>query len=256
MRFIKSIFRFWIVLWIFSCKPLYSSIIELKKAPSHNEWSKLLHKHVSENGNVNYAGFQKDSSLLYAYLQTLQEATPNENLWTQNEQKAFWINAYNAFTIKLILKYYPIQSIKDIGSSIKIPFINTPWDIKFIKINQEKLDLNNIEHSKLRNHFKDARIHFALVCASVSCPVLLNEAYIAEKLDEQLDAQARIFIKDMSRNILTVNEIKISKIFEWYSMDFTSYGVSIIDYINQYAPIVINANAKISYIDYNWRLNE
>ncbi len=225
------------------------------KAPSHEIWNALLKKNVTPDGKVNYKEFIKDSVKLNKYLKLLTDNPPNEKTWSANEQKAFWINAYNAYTVKLITKYYPIKSIKDIGSSIQIPFVNTPWDVKFIFIGKEKMDLNNIEHGQLRKKFDDPRIHFAVVCASKSCPELLNEAYDPERLDQQLDSQAKIFLKDSFRNKVSPNNPQLSKIFDWYKMDFTKKE-SLIDFLNKYAPVKINANAKITYLDYDWGLNE
>lgn len=225
------------------------------KAPSHELWNTLLKKNVAADGKVNYKAFVKDSVELNKYLKLLTDNPPNEKIWTANEQKAFWINAYNAFTIKLIIKYYPIKSIKDIGSKIQIPFVNTPWDVKFISIGKEKMDLNNIEHGQLRKKFDDPRIHFALVCASKSCPALINEAYDAARIEQQLDNQGKAFLKDVSRNKISADNPQLSKIFDWYKTDFTKKG-SLIDFLNNYALVKINANAKITYLDYDWSLNE
>lgn len=226
------------------------------KAPVHDIWSGLLKKHVSSNGKVNYKGFITDSATLNKYLKILSDSKPDEKTWSVNEQKAFWINAYNAFTVKLIILNYPVKSIKDVGAKMQIPFVNTPWDIKFIKIAGEKYDLNNIEHAKLRRKFGDARVHFALVCASKSCPILWNEAYTADNLDQQLDTQAKVFLSDKSRNNVSADSPKLSKIFDWYGMDFKSKGVTLIDFINRYSTTKINSNAKVSYLDYSWDLNE
>ena len=125
---------------------------------SHSVFDTLLHRHVSE-GKVDYKGFQKDSVLFNRYTRILRANHPGEN-WTKDEKMAYWINAYNAFTIELILKNYPVKSIKDISS---------PWDQEFIQIRENLYSLNNIEHEILRP-MGDARIHFAIVCASYSCP--------------------------------------------------------------------------------------
>ncbi|MGE0566436.1 MAG: DUF547 domain-containing protein [Bacteroidia bacterium] len=225
------------------------------KAPSHEIWNNLLKKNVSADGKVNYKGFIKDSVELNKYLKLLTDNPPNEKTWSANEQKAFWINAYNAFTVKLIIKYYPIKSIKDIGSKIQIPFVNTPWDVKFIFIGKEKMDLNNIEHGQLRKKFNDPRIHFAIVCASKSCPALLNEAFDPARLDQQLDNQAKVFLKDSFRNKVSATNPQLSKLFDWYKMDFTKKE-SLIEFLNKYSSVKINANAKITYLDYDWNLNE
>ena len=223
-----------------------------QKAPSHQQWDKLLKKHVNESGLVNYKGFQSDVSELNAYLKTLSDNAPQKN-WTENEQKAFWINAYNAFTVSLILQHYPVKSIKDIGG--KLYKINTAWDIRFIQIGKEKYDLNNIEHKFLRRQYEDPRIHFAIVCASMSCAKLRREAYTAAQLDAQLDAAGKDFLNDKSKNRIAADKAELSKYFSWYQSDFTKKG-TLVDFINKYSQIKINGNTRISYIDYNWSLNE
>ncbi|MCK5368247.1 MAG: DUF547 domain-containing protein, partial [Cyclobacteriaceae bacterium] len=167
----------------------------------------------------------------------------------------YWINAYNAFTVKLIIDHYPLESIKDIGSAIQIPFVNSPWDIKFIEINGKKLDLNNIEHSILRKKFDEPRIHFAINCASFSCPKLRREAYVANNLDVQLEKQAIQFINDLERNSISGSHAEVSKIFSWFKGDFTKEG-SLVDFLNQYSNTEIGKESKISYMNYNWALNE
>ena len=223
--------------------------------PSHQIWDKLLKKHVSIDGLVQYKGFIEDSLELNKYLKLLSENPPNEKSWTVTQQKAYWVNAYNAFTIKLILKHYPLKSIKDIGSTIQIPFVNTPWDIEFISIGDQKMDLNDIEHQQLRKRFNDPRIHFAIVCASKSCPALLNDAYTAKQLNQQLNSRAIEFLSDNSRNKIAVEQVQLSKIFDWYESDFTSNG-TIIDFLNKSSPVKINKSAKISHMEYDWNLNE
>ena len=218
----------------------------------HNVWDSLLRAHVDEDGWVDYEGIIRDSSKLNKYLHLLKTHHPNDK-WSVNEQKAYWINAYNAYTVKLIVDHYPIPSIKDIKKGI--PFINTVWDIKFIHIEGATYDLNNIEHGILRPKFKDPRVHFAINCASFSCPALRNEAYKAKKLDKQLDDAARKFLADKNKNIITPTDIQISKIFSWYRTDFKTQSGNIIDFLNQYAPVKIEEDAKISYLDYNWSLN-
>ena len=228
--------------------------INVSAQVSHDIWNGLLKKHVSAEGKVDYKGFIKDTSELNKYLKILSVTPPNEAVWSKNDQMAYWINAYNAFTVKLIIKYYPVKSIKDIAG--KIPFVNTPWDIKFIKIGSETLDLNNIEHGRLRKKFNDPRVHMALVCASKSCPILLNQAYTGAKLDDQLAKQAKAFLADPYRNKISADKPQLSHIFKWYGMDFKKNGGSVIGFINKYSDIKINENANISHLDYDWSLNE
>ncbi len=223
---------------------------------SHDEFDRLLKKYVSSSGKVNYKGFINDSSALNKYLNSLRNTPPNDKTWTKSEQMAYWINAYNAFTIKLIIDNYPIGSIKDISSTIQIPFVNTPWDIKFITIGDIRMDLNQIEHGILRKKFDDPRVHMALVCASKSCPILLDQAYTPEKLDQQLTRQTKAFLVDPMRNKISEEKLQLSMIFKWYHMDFEKNGGSVTSFINTYSTYAIKTNAKISYLEYDWRLND
>lgn len=220
---------------------------------SHVIWDKLLKKHVNSSGFVDYAGFKQDQVELKKYL-TLIEGNAPAKSWSNDERLAYWINAYNAFTIQLILDNADkgITSIKDIGSKIKVPFVNTPWDVKFITIGGKKMDLNNIEHGIIRKEFDEPRIHFALVCAAKSCPPLRNEAFVASRLKKQLQEQGVKFINDASKNKITPNSAKVSKILDWYGGDFKK---SKVDIINDYSKVKVNQNATISYMDYNWSLN-
>lgn len=225
------------------------------KPVSHQIWDQLLKKHVGDNGKINYKGFIKDTTKLNQYIELISSHYPNDQYWSREQQMAYWINAYNAFTVQLVIRHYPVKSIKDIGSKFQVTFINTVWDIKFINIEGDKMDLNNIEHGILRKKFRDPRIHFAINCASNSCPQLRNEAFDPEKLDKQLEEQAIAFINDPSKNIIRADGIKISKIFSWFKGDFTRSS-SLIDFLNTYSKVKINAKVKIDYVKYDWELNE
>ncbi len=220
---------------------------------SHEIFDDLLKKYVDEKGWVNYAGFLEEQDRFQTYLKLLQENPPAEN-FSEHEKLAYWINAYNAFTIELILQHKPDSSIKDIGSKIQIPFVNTPWQIDFIEVNGKKIDLDDIEHGIIRKQFDEPRIHFALVCASTSCPSLRQEAYSAEKLEQQLTDQAKKFINDPTKNQIDKNNIKISKLFDWYGGDFKKKG-PVIKFLNQYSEVQINAKADVEYMEYDWKLN-
>ncbi|QNF35132.1 DUF547 domain-containing protein [Adhaeribacter swui] len=221
---------------------------------SHALFTSLLQKYVDEHGRVNYRGLLQDSASLNQYLQLLSQNPPGPN-WTTNEKLAYWINAYNGFTLKLVLRHYPVKSIKNIGNKLAIPFVNTVWDISFIKIGDKSFTLNKIEHGILRKDFTEPRIHFAIVCASQSCPKLRREAYTAANIDTQLNNQAEIFINDPFRNKIQTNQVQISKIFSWFKGDFTREK-SLIAYLNQYSTIKINPDARVSSLPYNWNLNE
>ena len=223
---------------------------------SHEAWTELLNQYVSESGKVDYAGFQADSVSLNTYLELLSKNSPNDKNWNRNEQLAYWINAYNAFTIQLVIRHYPLVSIKDISKGIDIPFISSVWDMKFISIGGKKIDLNNIEHSYIRNEFKEPRIHFALVCASYSCPRLLKEAYTADQLESQLDLQTRNFLQDTRKNQLSADAPKLSKILSWYRMDFNKDGNTVKSFINSYSDVKLSEKAELTYLEYDWTLNE
>lgn len=216
----------------------------LDEATDHNKWNALLQKNVSKDGTVNYKAFQKDGKELQSYLDELSARVPNRS-WSRNATLAYWINTYNAFTVKLILDNMPIKSIKD---------INNPWGKKFIYLANKKYSLEEIEHEILRK-MDEPRIHFAINCASFSCPNLLNSAYTETKLEQQLNTVAKSFINDKSKNSITANKIEISKIFDWFAGDFKKEG-SVISFLNQYSSIKINPKAKLNYKDYNWSLND
>ncbi len=220
---------------------------------SHATWDKLLKKHVNGSGFVDYGGFKKDQAALKMYLNLLEKNAPAKS-WSNDEKLAYWINAYNAFTVQLILDNADkgITSIKDIGSKIKVPFVNTPWDVKFITIGGKKMDLNNIEHGIIRKEFNEPRIHFALVCAAKSCPPLRNEAFVANRLEKQLQEQGVKFMNDTSKNKITPKSAQITKILDWYGGDFKK---SKADIINDYSKVKVSKDATITYMDYNWSLN-
>lgn len=215
----------------------------------HSQFNSLLKEHVSSSGKVSYSGFKSDKAKLQKYLDELETNTVASD-WSSSEIKAYWINAYNAYTIKLMVDNYPLKSIKNLKFDGK-----SAWDRKWIKIGGATLSLNDIEHKKLRAKYKEPRIHFAVNCASFSCPILLNEAYTASKLESQLTKQAKKFINSSARNKITADKVEISKLFDWYKADFTSKG-SIIDYLNKYSTVKINDSATITYLTYNWKINE
>ena len=210
----------------------------------HSIFNALLEAHVTPEGIVNYKGFLKDKAKLNTYLEQLANQRP-EDSWTHEDKLAYWMNVYNAFTIKLIMNNYPVKSIKD---------IKDPWDARFFKLGKKWYNLNEVEHKILRK-MGDARIHFGINCASFSCPPLLNKAFTAENVDAELALLAKRFINDSQRNTITNDRIAISKIFQWFSKDFKTDG-SLIDFLNKYSEITINKNAKKTYLKYNWELNE
>jgi len=222
-------------------------------AVSHVLWDSLLQVHVTDEGWVDYQGFIRDSNRLNAYLTSLELAHPQSS-WSRSEQMAYWINAYNAFTVQLIVQHYPVSTIKDIKRGI--PFINTVWDIPFIHIQSQTYDLNDIEHRILRRQFKDARIHAAINCASYSCPQLRREAYVANRLDEQLTDAMRKFLYDPRRNRIETGKAEVSSIFKWFGGDFKRDAGSLRKFLNRYLEEPILKNVDITFLDYDWSLND
>ncbi|MEL6718985.1 MAG: DUF547 domain-containing protein [Bacteroidota bacterium] len=212
--------------------------------PTHQNWDQLVRKYISATGKVNYKGFKADKAKLEAYLQELANNPPKSD-WKRNEAMAYWINAYNANTIKLIVDNYPVKSIMDL-------YGGKAFDRKWIKIGDKTYSLNNIENDILRPRYKDARIHFAVNCAAKSCPPIHNRAWTATNLNGTLQAKAKAFINNAQFNSISKSSVELSKIFEWYAGDFGN----IITYLNKYAATEIKDNAKVGYKEYNWALNE
>lgn len=246
----------------------------------HSQWDRIL-KQYSDNGLVDYQGLQENHQVLQEYLTALESVSPSElEAWNREEQMAFWINAYNAITIEGILRNYPIKygglvaRLRFPRSSIRQ--IGDFWDTVFIKPAGKAVTLNDIEHKILRGQFKDPRVHFALVCASIGCPNLRREAYTAERLDRQLEEDAYRFINDSRKVKLDrdSNILYLSSIFDWYSSDFVTnenskthfaeYDSSyqgVLEFISKYlsqadTAYIINERPKIKFLKYDWSLNE
>ncbi|NNF36443.1 MAG: DUF547 domain-containing protein [Saprospiraceae bacterium] len=214
---------------------------EILKTPNHAIWNALLNKYVKA-GKVDYASFKKDTDL-EKYLDLLAN-NPPESSWSRDEQLAYWINAYNAFTIKLIVDNYPVKSIMDLHNG-------KPWDVKWINLGSKSYSLNQIENDIIRPQFKEPRIHFAVNCAAKSCPPIANEAFTAANLEQLLEKQTIAFINDTNYNTISSGKVNLSKIFEWYASDFGS----LIDFISKYSEKSVSSKASISYMEYDWALN-
>ncbi|OIQ37038.1 MAG: hypothetical protein BM555_01655 [Crocinitomix sp. MedPE-SWsnd] len=208
----------------------------------HKIWDELLKRHVSSSGRVDYRGFKGDSRF-NKYLIYLAANHPNSE-WNTNETMAYWINAYNAFTIKTIIDNYPVKSIMNIDKA---------WDKKNINLGTKTYSLSQIENDILRK-MGDARIHFAINCASESCPKLLNKAFNNDNLQRYLKQTTTDFLNDESKNNFKSNPIKISKIFEWYKEDFSKGDI--ISYINKHSTLNLPSDSKIEYLEYDWSLND
>jgi len=248
---------------------------------THAAWTVLLKKHVVLLGDgkasqVRYADFAKDRAALKAYLGTLSQVSDAEfKAWTKAQQMAFLVNAYNAFTIEKILTRYPdLKSIRDFGT-----VFGNPWKDKFFKLLGREAYLDQVEHEMLRAKgvYGEPRVHFAVNCASIGCPMLREEAYVADRLDAQLEEQTRRFLSDRSRNRYNEQsgQLEVSKIFDWFKEDWTSgyAGVganaapiaSREQFFARYAKLladkpdaqekIAQQKAGLAFLDYDWSLN-
>jgi len=230
----------------------------------HKLFTEVLSDNVSD-GLVNYQGLLHDTRF-NEYISQLETTNPS-NFKSREDSLAFWINVYNASTIKIILENYPIESINELHSGGRILahiFKSTVWDKDFIIINNTKMTLNEIEHGIIRKKFKEPRIHFALVCASISCPQLRNEAYEGIKLDKQLENQTKIFFNDKTKNRFDLENRTtfLSKILDWYNSDFGDNDEDILWFAAKYIPEKLSKDIRentgewnINYLPYNWDLN-
>ncbi len=230
----------------------------------HSLFDEILKANV-HGGLVDYQNLIGNSRL-NEYLEIVSKFDPAK-FKDQNEELAFWINVYNAYTLSVVAENYPIESIEDLHSGGKIlayVFSNTVWDKELVVINGKEFSLNDIEHEIIRKKFDEPKIHFALVCAAVSCPPLRNEAYRGHTLNAQLIEQANSFLNDKSKNQFDLINRKaiISKIFDWYEEDFGDGENDVLMCIAQYLPeslsmsILKNLNDwEIEFLDYDWSLN-
>ena len=239
----------------------------------HAAWGALLERHVvvlegGKASRVRYAGMAADRAQLERYLDTLSAAPRAEfDAWSRAEQMAFLINAYNAFTVEKILTRYPnLKSIWDFGKVFGNPFKD-----EFFVLLGRKFSLDAIEHGTLRKPgaYDEPRVHFAVNCASIGCPMLREEAYVAERLDAQLEQQAQRFLSDATRNRAAGGKLEVSMIFNWFKEDWSSgyQGIqSREQYFAKYAKllsedpaqqkIVADGKAPISHLEYDWSLND
>lgn len=232
---------------------------------THALWTSVLTVHVTGD-RCDYAGLKKDRAVLDRYLSQIHAVKPDQLAsWTREQQFAFWINTYNAHVVDLVLSEYPVESIKDIGG-----LLSSVWKKSFIAMpalhpsgKPGKLSLDEIEHQILRPRFKDARVHAAINCASLSCPPLRNEAFVAERLAEQLDNQVRKWLADPTRNRFdeAKSRAEVSEIFDWFEDDFVRDGGSVVGWIAKYAPPsqstwLSKGKVKLSFLDYSWKLND
>jgi hypothetical protein len=242
---------------------------------AHRAWDELLKRHVrlvaeGSASQVSYAGFQKDRAALKAVLDEYQRVTRAEfDGWSKAQQQAFLINDYNALTIEKVLRRYPgIKSIRDYGT-----VFGNPWKDRFFTLFGEPATLDAIEHDTLRKEgaYDEPRVHVAVVCASIGCPMLRNEAFTAERLEAQLEDGMRRFMSDRSRNRYNPQsrKLEVSKIFDWYGRDFerghkgyTSLKATFAKYAEQLADkpedraLLRGQQVEVAFLDYDWSLND
>ena len=225
-------------------------------------WDDILQKHVDQEGLVDYKSLKRSQGRLDEYLSLLARTDP---VALSNSGKlAYWINAYNAFTLKLILDHYPVKSIKDIPRR---------WEIKEWVAGGQKYSLNQIEHEILRKDFEEPRIHFAIVCASIGCPNLWNRAFTEDDIDDQLDQAGKTFFASPKHFRFETRKsafggdvvvLSLSKILKWFKEDFTNGGKTpVMDFAMQYVDSSVakkisqaGNSIKIKYLSYDWDLNE
>jgi len=230
----------------------------------HQAWDALLKKHVvlvdgGKASQVRYAGMASDRAALKGYLDSLSQVREKDfEGWSRQEQMAFLINAYNAFTVEKVLARYPdIRSIWDFGK-----LFGNPFKDEFFVLLGGKRSLDWIEHEKLRKSYRDPRIHYAVNCASVGCPMLREEAYVGARLEAQLDEQARRFLSDRSRNRLRQERLEVSKIFDWFKEDFEPRAAYFARHANLLADDPVQQEllrrqaVPLRFLDYDWSLND
>ena len=232
---------------------------------SHAAWNTLLEAHVKwidgVATEVDYAGMAADREALNGYLAELVAVTPRAyRKWSKAEQLAFLINAYNAYTVELVLTEYPeIDSIKDIGSLFK-----SPWKLEVGKLLGQPRTLDEIEHEMIREKgvFDEPRIHAAVNCASIGCPALRSDAFVPDRLDTQLEDSMVRFLSDRSRNRLNGNDLEVSKIFDWYGDDwedldaFFARHAAVLADDSAGQRLIRDAEYDLEYLSYDWALND
>jgi hypothetical protein len=231
----------------------------------HAPWSQVLQAHVQGDA-FDYAALKKDRAKFDAYITALEAVTLDDLREASKESRyAFWIDAYNAYTVKFVLDAYPVKSIRELGDDKTSVWDRhlVPLGKLFPRLEKPKLTLNDIENKILRPELEDARVHAAINCASKGCPPLRAEAFVAEKLDAQLDEQVKAWLGDATRNRFDrdKNEIEVSKVFEWFAEDFTKPAGSVPAWIARFRPadaewLKAKPGPKVEYLDYDWSLND
>lgn len=225
---------------------------------THEKLDAILKQDVAD-GWVDYVALKGKPRPLAEYLDQVAAVKESDfNHWPEKERFAFLINLYNATTLKLIIDHYPVASIKDIGG-----FFKGPWKQEVVRLFGNVTTLDNLEHGIIRKQYHDPRAHFALVCAAKGCPPLRSEAYVASRLEEQLNDQARVFLGQTAKNRVDAgsHSLYLSPIFKWFSGDFEAKSGSVLKFLEPYFPekdrkALAAGGFKIRYSDYDWSLND
>jgi len=222
-------------------------------APLHAEFSRLLSTYVQDH-LVDYDAWcaaPADVAALHDYVNNLAALDPAD--WPRDDALAYWLNLYNAVTLRLILDNHPLESIKDIGGLLK----KSPWKRKLVTVGGRELTLNDIENNIVRPTFKDPRVHFALNCASMGCPPLASAAFLPATLDAQLDAGAKLAMNGARWVEVQGQDLNLTKIFDWYGKDFGPDEAAILAFIRRYRDTPLpNGKLKLHYVAYDWSLNQ
>ena len=227
----------------------------------HDDWQQLLEAYVIEDTDsglnyLDYAEFEDDDkTLLENYISRMSDIDPRQ--YTGNEQQAYWINLYNALTVRLILDNYPVESITKLGKNLTS---FGPWDDDATIVAGQTLSLNDIEHRILRPIWQDARVHFAVNCASIGCPNLQAIAFTASNLNQLLDKAATEYLAHPRGMRFEGETLILSEIFDWYGEDFGTTSKEVLSALSEYAPEatkdkLLNHDGPINY-EYDWALNE
>jgi hypothetical protein len=229
-------------------------------AIDHSTWQRILERYLSASPDgINRFGYARvtgaDKAALKAYLGDMQRV--KVSALSENEQRAFWINLYNALTIDVVLDHYPVKSIRNIEGGL---FATGPWKKEYVAVEGRRLSLDNIEHDILRKTWRDPRVHYAVNCASISCPNLLAEAFTGAKLDRMLTQGARDYVNHPRGARVEKGRLTLSQIYSWYRRDFGASDGEVIAHVAGYAEPKLKAqlaNIKtIAGYDYDWSLNE
>jgi len=232
---------------------------------SHMTFDLVLKKYAREVGKttlVNYKLLKENPSNLLEYIGELEAVSKEEfDSFTKDQQFVFWVNAYNAYTLKVIIDNYPVKSIMNIGFKG-----SKAWKTRFAKLAGRSRSLDDIEHKILRRQFNEPRLHFAVNCASISCPPLRTEPYMADQLEKQLTEQTRLYINDIKNNKFTIQDdkisLEISQIFEWFEKDFKRDGgvaafvIKWLDISPETKTMLDTSKVRLKHIEYDWGLNE